>query len=81
MAKELCNEEIAARLVRMYFKEIARLGYKRSLSLDETINAYYYALSRLQNRPVEIERAKKKVLKEEAELKTETKQELFPEAK
>ncbi len=79
MAKPLSNEEIAAKVVQIYFKEIARLGYKRKLTLDETINAYYYVLSRLQNKGFELEKAKKKVLRDEADLKTETRDELFPE--
>jgi len=79
MAKPLSNEEIAAKVVQIYFKEIARLGYKRRLTLDETINAYYYTLSRLQNKGFELEKAKKKVLRDEADLKTETRDELFPE--
>jgi hypothetical protein len=79
MAKPLSNEEIAAKVVQIYFKEIARLGYKRRLTLDETINAYYYALSRLQNKAAELEKARKKVLRDEADLKKETKDELFPE--
>ena len=79
MARPLSNEEIAASLVKTYFKEVARLGYKRRLTLDETINAYYYTLSRLQNRGFEIEKARKKVLRDEADLKSETRDELFPE--
>lgn len=79
MAKGLSNEEVAARLVQVYFKEIARLGYKRRLTLDETINAYYYVLSKLQNKSRGMEKVKKEVLEDEEELKTETKEELFPQ--
>jgi len=81
MSRNLSNEEVAARIVQLYFKEIARLGYKRKLTLDETINAYYYTLSRLQEKPGEIERIKKLVLKDEADLETETKEDIFPELK
>jgi len=79
MPNQLSNEKIAASLVKIYFKEIARLGYKRRLTLDETINAYYYALSRLQNKAAELEKARRHVLRDEADLEKETKEDLFPE--
>ncbi len=75
MAK-LSQEEVAARLVHIYFREIARLGYKRRLALDEVINAYYYALSRLGDRQSAMNELMKKVVEEENELKTESKNEL-----
>ena len=75
---ELSNEEVAARIVQIYFKEIARLGYKRTLTLDETINAYYYVLSKLGNKKVLLEEVKKKVIRDEKELASETKEEAIP---
>ena len=75
---ELGNEEIAARIVQIYFKEIARLGYKRTLTLDETINAYYYVLSKLGNKKVLLEEVRQKVLRDERELASETKEEAIP---
>jgi len=78
MAKTLSNEEVAARLVQIYFKEIARLGYKRNLTLDETINAYYYVLSKLGNKEQALEKVKKDVLEDEKDLKTETREEIVP---
>ncbi|MBN2066967.1 MAG: hypothetical protein JW744_00685 [Candidatus Diapherotrites archaeon] len=77
----LSNEEIAARIVKIYFREIARLGYKRQLTLDETINAYYYVLSRLGNKGKELENAKAKVIKDESDLETESKEEILPQAR
>lgn len=47
------DEEIAFKMVETYFKEIARLGFKRQLSLDEIINAYFYALARVKRKGVE----------------------------
>ncbi len=79
MAKVLSDTEVAARIVQIYFKEVARLGYKRSLTLDEVINAYYYALSRLGNKKTLMESAVKKVILEEKEIKTETKEEILPQ--
>ena len=78
MAKSLNDEEVAARLIEVYFREIARLGFKRSLSLDEVINAYYYALSRLRRREAEMKEILKRVIAEEKELETESKEELLP---
>lgn len=74
----LSKEEIAARIVGIYFKEVARLGFKRSLSLDETMNAYYYVLSKLGNPKECIEEAKRKVVIDEKLLASETKEEAIP---
>ena len=41
------DEEIAFKIVQTYFKEIARFGFKKQLTLDEIINAYLYALARV----------------------------------
>ena len=47
MKKPMSNEEISFQLVNIYFEEIARLGFKRSLDLDAIINAYFYTLGNL----------------------------------
>jgi len=47
-------EEIAFKIVQTYFIEIARLGFKRQLTLDEIINAYFYALARVRRQGVEM---------------------------
>lgn len=80
MANTLSDEEVAARIVDIYFTEVARLGFKRSLKLDEVINAYYYVLSKLKDKECALKEAMEKVIKEEEELKTETKEELIPSA-
>lgn len=41
------KEEVAFRIVRLYFEDIARLGFKRQLDLDQMINAYFYTLKKL----------------------------------
>jgi len=79
MASGMSNEEVAAKLVQVYFKEIARLGYKRSLTLDETINAYYYTLSKLQDKRHSMASVRKEVVEDEQDMKTETKEQLFPQ--
>ncbi|MEM0360313.1 MAG: hypothetical protein QXK06_03180 [Candidatus Diapherotrites archaeon] len=45
---EMGNEDIAIRLTSLYFQEVARTGFKKSLTLSEIINAYQYVLGRLE---------------------------------
>jgi len=78
MKKNLSDEEVAYRLVNLYFQEIARLGFKRRLDLDSIINAYLYSLERLKNKEKELEGIKAAVLKEETKITTETKEQLIP---
>jgi hypothetical protein len=42
------DEEIAFKIVQTYFKEIARFGFKKQLTLDEIVDAYLYALARVK---------------------------------
>ncbi len=70
------DEEIAMRIVRLYFEEIARLGFKRSLDLDQMINSYFYTLKKLKDKDA-MKNATVKVIKEE---KTITSKEI-PEVK
>ncbi|MBT4870757.1 MAG: hypothetical protein HON47_04235 [Candidatus Diapherotrites archaeon] len=44
------DEEVAFRVVRLYFEEIARLGFKRQLDLDQMINAYFYTLKKVKDK-------------------------------
>ncbi len=53
-ARELPDEEIAFRLARLYFEQVARTGFKRSLGLDELINAYLYSLARVKRQEHEL---------------------------
>ncbi|MEK6820811.1 MAG: hypothetical protein AABY11_00230 [archaeon] len=78
MDVDLSNEEVAVRLTRLYFEEIARLGFKRRLDFDSIINAYYYCLQRLNNREKELDVMRKVVEREENKLQGETKANLFP---
>ncbi len=73
------DEEVAYRLVKLYFEEVARLGFKRTLSLDAIMNAYFYALQRMENKGAEMAAMKKLVKKEESELlKSKKLEDLFP---
>lgn len=47
-------EEIAFKMIQTYFIEIARQGFKRQLTLDEMINAYFYALARVKRKNIEM---------------------------
>ncbi len=78
-AGELPAEEVAVRLTRLYFEEIARLGFKRRLDFDAIINAYYYCMQRLQNKDKELEVMRKIVEREENKVSHESKSQLFPE--
>ncbi|MCD6247003.1 MAG: hypothetical protein J7J87_01030 [Candidatus Diapherotrites archaeon] len=44
------------RIVKLYFEEIARIGFKRNLSLDSILNAYFYALHKLKNKDKEMKK-------------------------
>lgn len=76
---EIPDEEMAFRMVKLYFEEIARLGFKRTLDLDAIINAYFYSLARLKRKEQEMKLIEDKVLSEEKDLAEESKEELFPE--
>ncbi|MDO8537379.1 MAG: hypothetical protein Q7S21_00680 [archaeon] len=73
------DEVVALKLVALYFEEVARLGFKRQLDLDAVINSYFYSLSRIQRKENELATIKKIVLKEEDQLKTQTKEEMIPQ--
>ena len=78
--KALTNEEVAVRLTRLYFEEIARLGFKRRLDFDSIINAYYYCLQRLHNKDKELDIMRRIVEKEESKMQGESKSQLFPQS-
>ena len=61
--EELCDEEVALRMLNVYFSEIARYGLKRKLTLDEVINAYFYALLRIERKGIEINEIKEAMLR------------------
>jgi len=60
----LSQEEIALKMLDVYFTEVARYGLKRKLSLDEVVNAYFYALLRVQRKGIELEEIKKAALRD-----------------
>ena len=67
------DEEVSFKLIRLYFEEIARLGFKRQLDLDQILNAYFYTLKKIKNK----DEAMRKIVKEMAseqkkEVKTTT---------
>ena len=76
--KAFSKEDVATRLVALYFQEVARMGFKRSLDLDSIINSYFYSLGRLDNQESEIQKLLTEVKKVEKKLETETKEDLFP---
>jgi len=78
--RPLTDEEMAEKLVNLYLQEVARLGLKRNLGLDEVINAYYYALHRLSQKNEAMQRMEKAVKREEQELQTATRRDIVPHA-
>jgi len=59
------DEEVALKIVKLYFEEIARLGFKRGLDLDQMINAYFYTLKKLKDKDVAMKKITTKIIKEE----------------
>jgi len=78
--KKTTDEEVAFNVVKLYFEQIARLGFKRKLDLDAIINAYFYTLDRMKKKQEEMSLVDKVVMKEEARLKSvQTKEEILKE--
>jgi len=46
----LSPQELAYRMLKLFFEEVTHTGFKRSLSLDDLINAYNYSLARVLER-------------------------------
>ena len=59
------DEEIAFKILQTYFIEIARLGFKRRLSLDEIIDAYFYSLARVRSKGGKFSEVEKAVMEME----------------
>lgn len=55
------DEELALRMIDVYFSEVARHGLKRRLTLDEVVNSYIYALMRIQRKDVELSATKEMI--------------------
>jgi uncharacterized protein YlxW (UPF0749 family) len=62
------DEEVAFRIVRLYFEEIARLGFKRQLDLDQMINSYFYTLNKLKNKEDAMRKIEKRIVAEEKQI-------------
>jgi len=65
--EKMNDEEVSFRIVRLYFEEIARLGFKRQLDLDQILNAYFYTLSKVKNKDVIMRKAIKEIMDQEKE--------------
>ncbi len=59
------DEEVALKIVRLYFQEVARLGFKRQLDLDQMINSYFYTLKKLKGKEEAMKKLTQKIVKEE----------------
>lgn len=81
MVARLSDQDVAYRILAIYFENVARIGFKRKLDLDAVINSYLYTLSRLSNKDKELKAMAELVRKVEAELIRETKEEILPQAR
>lgn len=62
------DEEVALKITRLYFQEVARMGFKRQLDLDQMINAYFYALKKLKDKDQAMKRLSQKIKNEEKQI-------------
>ncbi|MCD6522692.1 MAG: hypothetical protein J7K68_03000 [Candidatus Diapherotrites archaeon] len=60
-------DEIAYKLVELYLREVSKSHEKRQMGLDTIMNAYFYALLRIQRKKKELEALEKVVEKESSE--------------
>ena len=75
--RKMSDEEVALNLVRLYFEQIARLGFKRKLDLDAIMSAYFYILDRLKKKNKELALIDKIVVADEEKERESTKKEIL----
>ena len=74
------DKQIALKIVETYLREAARVGLKRTLEIDDIINAYLYVYSRLIKDRKTIPEIEKTLDDETRELIARAKRnEIFPE--
>lgn len=49
----LSDEELALRLLSLYFEEVARLGLKRQLQMKDVLDSYYEILEKIKKKKIE----------------------------
>jgi hypothetical protein len=59
------DDDIAFRLVELYVKDVSKGHEKRQMGLDTILNAYFYALLRIQRKAREMQALEAAVEKEE----------------
>ena len=57
--------EVAFRIVRLYFEDIARMGFKRQLDLDQMVNSYFYTLNKLKTKDKAMKAIAEKIIADE----------------
>ena len=77
----MADEEMAFKMVELYLRDVSQRGDKKQMGLDTIINAYFYALGRLQNKDKELGLIEEAVEKEEAELSDDLEQIKFEKPK
>jgi len=78
MHKSLTDEEIALKIVEIYFEEIVRSGTKRKINFDSLINSYFYVLEKINNKDEMLTSLKEQVEIEEENLLEQSKEEIIP---
>ncbi len=68
----MSDEKIAFKITRLYFQEIARMGYKRKLDLDNMISAYFYVLEKLKDKDKVMQDLCKKACEDENKKKVDS---------
>ena len=63
------NAHLAAELVRLYFEEIARAGFKKTLTLSEIINAYKFTLEKLEGSTALTKKEQEEIVSELKDIK------------
>ncbi len=75
------DEEMAFKMVELYFRDVSQRGDKRQMGLDTILNAYFYALGRLKNKDKELDIIEEAVEKEEEDLTEDLEQIKFEKPK
>jgi len=68
----LSEEEMAYRLVKLYFSELARFGVRRTMNFDELLDAYFFVLGKIYPRAVVTKTVSENPEKTVTTIRTET---------
>ena len=78
MVHKLTDQEVAFRVLNIYFEEVARRGIKRKLDFDSILNSYFYVLEKVKSTDSVLPEFKEKIVKEEERMLHQQKKDLVP---